>query len=141
MQIWEHSVQIGRISIKMTLFCVITRIKLETWNLVNLQIKILQKTFKASRNKIFLLLFIAILMSFFYFFLFLLQFWWFLPRRVYSVCGIVQNFCWDFCCFGIILLEILDYFSFFGKNDFWGLPRLFFTIFLIYKGLLRARCK
>ena len=94
MQIWEHSVQIGRISIKMTFFCVITRIKLETWNLVNLQIKILQKTFKASRNKIFFASFYCDFNEFFYFFLFLLQYWWFLPRRVYSVCGIVQNFCW-----------------------------------------------
>ena len=74
MQIWEHSVQIGRISIKMTFFCVITRIKLETWNLVNLQIKILQKTFKASRNKIFFASFYCDFNEFFIFFSFYCNF-------------------------------------------------------------------
>ena len=46
-----------------------------------------------------------------------------------------------FCFCGILTLVVLDDFFIFWKNDFLGLPCPFLTIFLIYKGLLGARCK
>ena len=48
----------------------------------------------------------------------------------------------DFCFFGILMLVVLDYFFIFWKK--WSLvpaTPFFLTIFLIYKGVLGARCK
>ena len=75
-----------------------------------------------------MLLFIAILLSFLFFSRFIAILMILTPQSLLRM-WYCPKFLLRFLFVGIILLEMFDDFSFFEKNDFWGLPHLFLQFF------------